>query len=198
MQECDIHFWEKKNGLWFGVWSEVSQKWEGLCGRERYRHMGHTSLSEKDKVFPNEDLLGFLPIPETIDVHSIPARIRPQAIKHCWLVWNALQIKYSNHLNCQLKWFRLYEKVCSLLGTVYFLYFLLCLCHLSLWYTKMWMLCIEWAQSVCIHLVRLALQLCLIFCTYICYVCRTTAAQQLNISENWKRGIQSPSKPLQE
>lgn len=115
----------KKYSMWLGLWSKVSQKWEGLCGTERYRDMGHTSLSGKDKVFPNEDLLGVIPIPETIDVHFIPARKRPQAIKHCCLIWNALQIKYSNHLNCQLRWFWQYERFFGFGNSMIFIFSLM-------------------------------------------------------------------------
>lgn len=80
MQQCDytVPFIEegdkkkkKKISLWFVVQSEFSQKWEGPCGVWSTRH---TSLSGEDKVFPNEDLLGFLLLPDAIDVHFIPAR----------------------------------------------------------------------------------------------------------------------------
>lgn len=81
-QECDIHLLGEKNHL---VEYEVSflRNGGGLCGVEHYADIGHISLSGKDKVFPNEDLLGFLALPETIDVHFIPAEIRLRAIKHC-------------------------------------------------------------------------------------------------------------------
>lgn len=79
---------QKRNQL---VVCELSQKWEGLCGAEHWRHMGHLSLSGKDKVFPNEDLLCVLPSPETTDVHFIPNEIHPQAIKHSCTTFNTLQ-----------------------------------------------------------------------------------------------------------
>lgn len=71
---------KKKQSLWFRVQSEFSQKWEGA--RAHHRH-GHTSLSGKDKVFPNEDLFGFLLLPETINVPFTPETIHPKSVKHC-------------------------------------------------------------------------------------------------------------------
>ena len=62
---------KKPISQWF---VSFSQKWEGLAVRRRSTYIFVREKKKKDKVFPNEDLLGVLPLPETIDVHSISSK----------------------------------------------------------------------------------------------------------------------------